>query len=683
MGGGVSLMEGVEEMMTTTILIGRAISAVQFPGMYRIYDFHSSKAPKLKNAQQIKFTPFFAPDSDDDDDNDGADNAPDPADYEHFFHVKVGEDVVYIEDPAAENDAGWTPLHACCMSLSTVDAGLQIIEELLKRGTSLESKTKAGPGTFNKGWTALQMACAYGVEPLVDKLIQAGADANARNSFGYSCLLEACHRGYINVVKSLLSGKADLTYIPQDELAAESPFASAPCQSALAEAARCGFFKVVQMLLDAGAPKDISNRLGWTALHEACFYNRMETVKALLLSGASATVRTRQGALPYHLACIPEIRDMIENMGGKEAVPSEGDKIDMLMILTELTLPPGVDISALKIADGDHLGDEDDLVSRGGAMRFEPMQIEPKIKSKPVNVEELGETNTHSGGGSGGGGGESKLAEETATTTAMDAKGVSSSGGGGGVVKNVGGVAQEEAEGGGAAARLLHSGPMLGNLPAFGGNKGSPPKKFSNDLESALKQGNTAGPHSSLLGSPPIAGAASSSATPSSGGKLSMRADGKDGSTGKKKKKKHPHGGEGEAVPKDMPPEFLCQLTRRPMSDPVDTVYGNVFDRMAIMNWLSTQGKICPLTGAPLAESDLKTNKDLGNQIKKWILMKSTGAADDNGTAADGSGGGMQGSPNHNNTNHSSSSAASANKSPAGGSKQIGEAAADDDLYDF
>ena len=82
----------------------------------------------------------------------------------------------------------------------------------------------------------------------------------------------------------------------------------------------------------------MGNRIGWTALHEACFYNRMETVKTLLLGGASATVRTKQGALPYHLACIPEIRNMLESMGGAEAVPTPGDTIDMLMILTELTM---------------------------------------------------------------------------------------------------------------------------------------------------------------------------------------------------------------------------------------------------------------------------------------------------------------------------------------------------------
>lgn len=92
--------------------------------------------------------------------------------------------------------------------------------------------------------------------------------------------------------------------------------------------------------MDAGAPKDLPNNIGWTALHEACFYNRIETVKILLLRGADVTLRTRLGALPYHLAGLQEVRTMLKNMGGPGAVPNEGDTVDMIDILTELTMPP-------------------------------------------------------------------------------------------------------------------------------------------------------------------------------------------------------------------------------------------------------------------------------------------------------------------------------------------------------
>jgi hypothetical protein len=35
MGGGASSQMGVEDLLTSTYMIGRAISAITFPGMYR------------------------------------------------------------------------------------------------------------------------------------------------------------------------------------------------------------------------------------------------------------------------------------------------------------------------------------------------------------------------------------------------------------------------------------------------------------------------------------------------------------------------------------------------------------------------------------------------------------------------------------------------------------------------
>ena len=155
MGGGASAIQGggIEDLLSTTYMIGKAIAAITFPGMYRIYDFHSSLAPKLKNQRQFS---FFASDSDDEDDQDNILN-PDSSQYSHLFNVMVGEDCIYLEDPTEVNEAGWTPLHACCMSYLTVKAGLAIITETVRRSKSLETKTIAGPGTFNSQWTPLHM----------------------------------------------------------------------------------------------------------------------------------------------------------------------------------------------------------------------------------------------------------------------------------------------------------------------------------------------------------------------------------------------------------------------------------------------------------------------------------------------------------------------------------------------
>ena len=152
MGGGASSMQGVDELLSATYMIGRAISAIAFPGMYRIYDFHSSKAPKLKNQRQ--FT-FFAPDSDDEDET--LQEKPDESTFSHLFNVLVGEDIIYLENPIEINEAGWTPLHTCCMSFLTVPAGLVLIDEVMRRGANIDTKTVAGPGTFNSEWTCLHM----------------------------------------------------------------------------------------------------------------------------------------------------------------------------------------------------------------------------------------------------------------------------------------------------------------------------------------------------------------------------------------------------------------------------------------------------------------------------------------------------------------------------------------------
>ena len=74
-----------------------------------------------------------------------------------MFNVKVGDDVIYLENPLEVNSAGWTPLHTCTMSLQTVDAGIALIKETVRRRGNLNIKTIIGPGNFNSGWTPLHM----------------------------------------------------------------------------------------------------------------------------------------------------------------------------------------------------------------------------------------------------------------------------------------------------------------------------------------------------------------------------------------------------------------------------------------------------------------------------------------------------------------------------------------------
>ena len=154
MGGGASQMQGVEDLLATTYMIGKAIAAISFPGMYRIYDFHSPLAPKLKNATSFA---FFSHESDDEGGGNEEYEEPDISKYSHCFKVTVGQDNIYIEDVLYVNEAGWTALHACCMSFLTKEAGALLVDEIVELGGDIDVKTKSGTGSFNSGWTPLHM----------------------------------------------------------------------------------------------------------------------------------------------------------------------------------------------------------------------------------------------------------------------------------------------------------------------------------------------------------------------------------------------------------------------------------------------------------------------------------------------------------------------------------------------
>ena len=272
MGGGAS-SGGIESLLQTTMMVGRAIANIyRNPGMYRLQDFHSSKAPRLKSQRHPRFIVFGGDDSDEEEEDDDYEE-PDPMEYEHLFNVEVNEETFYFEDILYENEEGWTALHTCCMSSLCTNAAERIIDEVVRRGGNIDIKTKFGPGTFNKGWTALLMASAYGVEPVVAKLCASGADVNTMNCFGSCPLMEACHRGYFSIVEILIKYGADLEYLPEDSRSNQSPFQAAPAHTALGEASRCGYTSIVDKLLAAGAKTEATNGLGWTPLHEACFYN--------------------------------------------------------------------------------------------------------------------------------------------------------------------------------------------------------------------------------------------------------------------------------------------------------------------------------------------------------------------------------------------------------------------------
>lgn len=499
MGGAASAtiaIGEVEDLVACTLFLGRAIAAISFPDMFRIYDFHSPDAPPLRK--------------EDDDDEDLPDffgianmEAPkvSPEDEkpkkvyktEGFFALEVGQDKVYLEDVNRQNECGWLPLHACCHSQATAELGIKIIDEMVRTGkANFDLKTTRGPGPFNSGWTPLQMAAAYGVRTIVERLLKEGADANCQNSMTWTPLMECCHRGFAPLAQLLVSNGANVNYIPDEEVCARSPFLRAPPQSPLAEAARVGCLEIVKYLLDHGANKDMVNGLGWSPMHEAAFYNHTQIVQTLLVYGADATLKTKQGALAFQLACLPQIREAIRDLGGPEAVADDPNPFSMLAMMAGLSPTPESTGPATKS------GEDTKEPSRGGEKDDKVQNAEASTVGSPGK----------------------RLVKKTSKLS-MDSK------------------QNEEKE----EERPLHMGGLIGDLPSLNlkptvvhpKRKVQPPKKSKMKLKVESK----------------VEGPVSPSRN----------------------------------VPPDAPEEFLCELSKSFLKEPMRTPYGHVFENKIITAW--------------------------------------------------------------------------------------------------
>src|ERR1019366_2622233 len=91
------------------------------------------------------------------------------------------------------------------------------------------------------------------------------ADVNAIASSGYTALMAASQNGHLEVVQALLAAKADANAKSRDD-----------GTTALIIASQKGHVKIVQALLAAGADVNATERKGTTALMAASVFERLE-----------------------------------------------------------------------------------------------------------------------------------------------------------------------------------------------------------------------------------------------------------------------------------------------------------------------------------------------------------------------------------------------------------------------
>ncbi len=143
------------------------------------------------------------------------------------------------------------------------------------------------------GFTPLMLAAGQGNAEIVRALLRAGADADVARVDGVTALLDACAAGQPEALAALIASGADVNARTRDGA------------GAMYWAAGRGYTEVARLLARAGCRlEDPVDRAGRTPLMHATINGQAGTVAALLELGARADARDPSGktALDYALA---------------------------------------------------------------------------------------------------------------------------------------------------------------------------------------------------------------------------------------------------------------------------------------------------------------------------------------------------------------------------------------------
>jgi len=186
--------------------------------------------------------------------------------------------------PSSAEMAAYTGLHAAAAKGDT-----STLSRLIADKADIGARDAAGR-------TPLHVAAFAGHQEAVSILVAGGADANAKENRRYDIITIAAVRDDAATVRLAIR-------LGADPRAITSPYDG----TALIAAAHLGHDEVVRALIEAGAPLDHVNNLGWTALIEAIVLGdggprHVACVKALVEAGANRTIADRSGKAALDLA---------------------------------------------------------------------------------------------------------------------------------------------------------------------------------------------------------------------------------------------------------------------------------------------------------------------------------------------------------------------------------------------
>jgi ankyrin repeat protein len=172
---------------------------------------------------------------------------------------------------------------------AAADGDAAEIERLVRSGEAIGRRD-------GNGRMPLHVATFGGHRDAVQMLLKLGADANALDAQKYDPVTIAAVANDVPMLRVLLAGGASAGNIT-------SPYDG----TALIAAAHLGHAEIVRILIQAKAPLDHVNNLGWTALIESIVLGsggeaHTATLKHLVEAGADVNLADRQGTSPLKMA---------------------------------------------------------------------------------------------------------------------------------------------------------------------------------------------------------------------------------------------------------------------------------------------------------------------------------------------------------------------------------------------
>ena len=186
--------------------------------------------------------------------------------------------------PSATELASYSGLFAAAHKGDIVE-----INRLVRSGADLQQ-------TDGRGRTAMHVAAFASHDDVVTALAEAGADPNRLENDRYDIITIAAVANDADMVRTAIRAGGNAKNIT-----------SIYDGTALIAAAHLGNWESVQVLIEAGAPLDHVNNLGWTALIEAVVLGdggprHVKTARLLVKAGADRSITDRNGKTPLQLA---------------------------------------------------------------------------------------------------------------------------------------------------------------------------------------------------------------------------------------------------------------------------------------------------------------------------------------------------------------------------------------------